>query len=71
MIKQGDTVFLTDMKTGKSTKYVLWNLVIKKEDDSIFFELKHPTPNDTVDYTLSFANSDPKKKRHIRHAIKM
>jgi hypothetical protein len=54
LITQGRPVTLTSIPDGKTTKYVVWNLLSEDKNGAIAFELKRPLPDNTVDFVLTF-----------------
>ena len=51
-IRQGSDVALIDIRTGKTTKYVIWDIVVDDKTGGWKLELKTPHPENRVDYVL-------------------
>lgn len=62
-IRQGADIALIDIKTGKTTNYVIWDIVVDDKTGSWKFELKTPHPENRVDYVLRIGAEEKIAKR--------
>ena len=66
-ITQGTTITLTDVNTGKTSKYVIWDVVVDAITGVWKMELKTPHPENRVEYVLKAEPEDkPQRKKSAK-----
>lgn len=66
-ISQGNIITLIDINTGKTVRYVIWDIVVDAETGAWKMDLKTPHPENRVDYVLKIEAVDtPKKTRTVK-----